>query len=110
MDSSHVIVSLVLLAGGVVGAGIWGYRQRRKHLIERYGDAETARRMMRGIVWQGETAEQLRESLGEPEDIDEKVLKTKRKEVWKYRRTGKNRFGLRVTLDDGIVTAWDKND
>ena len=61
-------------------------------------------------VGQGETQEQLLESLGRPEDIDKKVLKTKTKEIWKYRKTARNRFGLKVTLDDGIVTGWEQND
>ena len=65
---------------------------------------------MRGVLWQGETAEQLRESLGTPPDTDQKVLKTKTKEIWKYRPTKRNRFGLKVTLDDGIVTGWEQND
>ncbi len=65
---------------------------------------------MRGVLWQGETAEQLRESLGNPADTDEKVLKTKTKEIWKYRPTARSRFGLKVTLDDGVVTGWEQKD
>ncbi len=89
---------------------VWAYRRRRRHLVERYGDPEIARRIMRGILWQGETAEQLRESLGTPADTDQKVLKTKTKEIWKYRPTARNRFGLKVTLDDGIVAGWEQKD
>jgi hypothetical protein len=101
------IAALGLLA---IVIAIWGYRQRRRHLIERYGDPEIARRIMKGILWQGETQEQLLESLGRPEDTDEKVLKTKTKQVWKYRPTAKNRFGLKVTLDDGVVVGWEQKD
>ena len=109
----HLSSYLALLAGAValVGAvGVWGYFQRRKQLTAKYGDPEITRRIMKQEVWQGETQEQLLESLGKPEDVDQKVLKTKSKEVWKYRPTGKNRFGLKVTLDDGIVVAWDMKD
>ena len=104
---------LTLLFGALVLAalvGVWGYRQRRKQLTEKYGDPEIARRIMKKVLWQGETQEQLLEALGTPEDIDQKILKTKSKEVWKYRPSGKNRFGLKVTLDDGIVVAWDMKD
>lgn len=94
----------------VLAICIWGYRQRRRHLIEKYGDPEIARCIMRGIIWKGETQEQLIESLGNPVDTDQKVLKTKIKEVWKYRRTARNRFGLKVTLDDGVVSGWELND
>lgn len=91
-------------------ACVWGYRQRRKQLTGKYGDPEIARRIMRRVLWPGETQEQLLESLGTPADTDQKILKTKSKEIWKYRPVGKNRFGLRVTLDDGIVVAWDSKD
>ncbi len=89
---------------------VWAWRRRRRHLIERYGDPEIARRIMRGVIWQGETQEQLIESLGQPKDIDQKVLKTKTKEIWKYRPTTRQRFGLKVTLDDGVVVGWEEND
>ncbi len=98
------------LAVFVLAVCVWAYRRRRRHLIEMYGDPEIARRIMKCILWKGETQEQLVESLGRPADIDQKVLKTKTKEVWKYRPTARNRFGLKVTLDDGIVAGWERND
>lgn len=110
MDPTLIIIAIVVLLGLIAAGAIWAYRQRRKHLTEKYGDEEIARRMMRGVIWQGETREQLLESLGKPVDIDEKVLKTKSKEIWKYRKTTRNRFGLKITLDDGVVVAWEKND
>ncbi len=109
----HLSSILALLVGTLVFVAlvcVWGYLQRRKQLTEKYGDPEIARRMMKRVLWQGETQEQLLESLGTPEDIDQKILKTKSKEVWKYRPSGKNRFGPKVTLDDGIVVAWDIKD
>ena len=48
------------------------------------------------------------DSLGQPQDIDTKVLKTKKKEIWKYNHNGGNRFGLRITLDNDIVVGWDQ--
>ena len=104
---------LALLLGAVVLVAlvcVWGYLQRRRQLTEKYGDREIARRMMKRVLWQGETQEQLLESLGTPADVDQMVLKTKSKEVWKYRPAGKNRFGLKVTLDNGVVVAWDMKD
>jgi hypothetical protein len=110
MDPILVIAAIVVILVLVAAGAIWAYRQRRKHLTEKYGDEQIARRMMKGVIWQGETREQLLESLGKPVDIDEKVLKTKSKEIWKYRKTARNRFGLKITLDDGVVVAWEKND
>src|SRR5207249_11873632 len=77
------------------------------NLTARFG-AETCFRILAHQLWIGQTQEQLREALGKPVDIDEKVLKTKRREVWKYDQTGTNRFNTRVTLDNGIVTGWDR--
>jgi hypothetical protein len=42
---------LVLVAAGAV----WAYGAAQ-HLTEKYGDEEIARRMMKGVIWQGETA------------------------------------------------------
>ena len=115
--ASVALLTLPQLLAAVAGVGlliagicVWAYARRRKHLIARYGDPEIARCIMRGTVWKGETQEQLLESLGQPADLDQKVLKTKTKEIWKYRKTARNRFGLKVTLDDGIVTGWEQND
>lgn len=80
--------------------------QRHASLAARFGPA-TADRIMRGEIWVGQTREQLVESLGQPEDRDVKVLKTKTKEVFKYQRTGANRYALRITLDDDVVVGWE---
>lgn len=109
----HFASIISVFAGALVLVAlvcVWGYLQRCRHLAAKYGDPEIARRIMRKVLWQGETQEQLRESLGTPADIDQKILKTKSKEVWKYRPVGKNRFGLKVTLDDGTVVAWEMKD
>lgn len=81
---------------------------RRMRLTMKYRDEQLVQNLLDERFWQGQTAEQLRDSLGEPLDIDQKVLKTKVKEVWKYEQTGKNRYGLKITLDDGIVVSWDQ--
>lgn len=77
-------------------------------LTMKYRDEQLVQNLLDERFWQGQTAEQLRDSLGEPLDIDQKVLKTKVKEIWKYEQTGKNRYGLKITLDDGIVVSWDQ--
>jgi len=45
--------------------------------------------------------------IGRPVDIDQRVMKTRVREVWKYRQTGKGRFALRITLENNIVVGWD---
>ncbi len=81
---------------------------RRMQLTMKYKDEELVENLLQERFWRGQTAEQLRDSLGEPLDIDQKVLKTKVKEVWKYEQTGKNRYGLKIKLDNGVVVGWDQ--
>ena len=47
------------------------------------------------------------EMLGDPIDVEETVMRTKTKRTLKYARTGANRYGLRVFVDDGIVVGWE---
>lgn len=82
-------------------------RRKRAALTEKYQDAEIADRIMKKQFWQGMSDEQLLESLGKPVEFDEKVLKTKTKQTFKYEQTGANRFDTRIHLEDGIVVGWD---
>lgn len=81
--------------------------RRRKELLDKYADAMIVERIMSKMFWQGQTPEQLLDSLGTPVDVDRKIMKTKSKEVWKYHQTGKGRFGLRITFEDGYVVGWE---
>lgn len=95
----------------VVVSLVWGVIQnqrKREMLMKKYNNKELVDRLMKGMFWQGQTSDQLHDSLGRPLDIDQKVLKTKKKEVWKYNSTGKNRYALKITLDNDVVVGWDK--
>lgn len=100
------VVILVLTV--VFGLVFYGQKKKRAALMLKYRDEKLVDRLMRGDVWQGETHEQLRDSMGRPLDIDQQVMKTKTKEVWKYRQKAKNQYALRIFLEDGIVVGWDK--
>lgn len=102
-------------AAGIIGAIALVFiiralsRARRKaSLFAKYGDAELVDRIINKVVWVGETQAQLSESLGSPADTDEKVLKTKTKVIWKYHHQGGNRYGLRITVENGEVVGWDE--
>lgn len=82
--------------------------QRRKHLLKKYGDQKLVDMILKKMFWHGQTAEQLRDSLGHPAETDHKAMKTINREIWKYNRTGHKRFGLRITVDDGFVAGWDQ--
>lgn len=106
MDSG-VFVFLLILGGFVwVGLKIWAAESRKKRLIAKYGDNDLTRTIIAKKICQGMTSEQLIDSWGRPEETDEKILKTKTNETWKYGRTGKNRFNNRVYVENGIVVGW----
>lgn len=83
-------------------------KKRREELLTKYGDPEIVDMIMKKMFWQGQTPEQLVDSLGNPIDVDRKIMKTKTKEVWKYNKIGKGRYALRITIEDGYVVGWDK--
>jgi hypothetical protein len=79
--------------------------ERLRTVSEKY-TGEVAAAIRQKMCWRGQTAEQLRDSLGSPDAIDVKLLKTRHREIWKYGHYEANRYRARVTLDDGIVTTW----
>lgn len=83
------------------------YQHRVTVLRSKY-DEDTVQKILTKTLWAGETAAQLLDSHGNPEDTDTRTLKTKVREVWKYYEQGKNRYGLRVTLENGVVIGWDE--
>jgi hypothetical protein len=108
-------VGWVMPVTGIVGAVIlmvWyqhAKSQRRlSELREKYQDEEVVQKIFQGYFWQGQSQGQLQDALGPPVDVDHRVLKTKTRDVWKYQHQGGNRYGLRITLENGFVTGWDK--
>jgi hypothetical protein len=101
-----IIIGLIV----ALWLGVRAYlkRNRRKALLAKYGDPEIVERILSRSVWTGQTQEQLRDSLGNPVDVDQKVFKSKIKETWKYNRRGRNRFGLRISVENNIVVGWDQ--
>lgn len=83
-------------------------RARVRYLRDKYQDEGIVQDILAKRFWIGQTAEQLTDSLGPAVATDHKFLKNKNRDIWKYNRHGVNRFGLRITVEDGYVTAWDK--
>jgi membrane protein implicated in regulation of membrane protease activity len=81
---------------------------RKIALLEKYKDEEIVANIIERRLWVGQTREQLVDSFGAPHDIDERVLKTKKKETWKYGHKGANRYEYRVTLESDHVVGWDE--
>lgn len=82
--------------------------RRRKELLDKYGDEELVSRILDQVIWEGEPAEILLESLGPPVERDQQVLKTKTKETWKYYPVARRRYALKIHLENGIVYGWDQ--
>jgi hypothetical protein len=50
----------------------------------------------------------LTDSLGNPPNVDRKLMATRKREVWKYNPIGRGRYALRVTLDNDVVIQIDQ--
>lgn len=110
-DSVGGVGPLIALLVGAVVLVVWLKSSRKKkklaYLMAKYGDAEIVANIYNHRFWQGQTAEQLVDSLGNPHGVDKKLLRTIKREVWKYNPRGVNRYGLRITLDNDTVSGWD---
>ena len=80
--------------------------ERFQNLVQRFGEGN-ANRIVGKTLWQGATAEMIHEMLGAPENVSSKVLKTMKRDVWKYNRLDARRYGLQVTLENGVCVGWE---
>ena len=81
--------------------------RREKLLLDRYGETEIGRKIINRELWIGETEAQLMDSHGYPDGgTDDDVSEKRTRSVWKYYGNGANRFGLKVTLVNGVVKSW----
>lgn len=102
------VIAIVVVIVAVVGYKRWQRQKRIEYLLDKYGDEAAVDRIMRRILWQGETAQMLVDSLGNPLNVDRKVMATRKREVWKYNQTGRGRYALRITLDNDVVIEIDQ--
>ena len=79
-----------------------------KKLLNKYNDQTIVENIMNKTLWQGETKEQVEDSLGYAQDVDEKVFKLKTRETWKYQHESGNRYRLRVFIENDIVVGWEQ--
>jgi outer membrane protein assembly factor BamE (lipoprotein component of BamABCDE complex) len=101
------LTAAILVAPLLVGWKMVSAFSRRRRISGKYAKADVAWKILNKQLWVGQTAEQVIDALGRPSDIDQKLSKTKAKQTWRYDRQGKNRFGLKVVLEDGLVVGWD---
>jgi len=105
-----VAALLLLVAAGVLVFVARGLAKNSRYakLMAKYGDEKLVHALVTQTIWQGMTIDQLKDSWGEPVAVEQKVMKTKVREIYKYKPLGKNRFRDKVTLEDGIITGWDQ--
>lgn len=135
-DSSGLAIAAMLIFGGLSVAWDWSkanwptlcaigaflmmvmfvraYQRRTARqrwvatLKSKYGNDDIVNQILSRQFWSGQTSEMLRDSLGEPADCEQKVLKTKTKAIWKYHHKHSNQYGLRVFLENNVVTGWEQ--
>ena len=72
----------------------------RARVVQQY-DPDTAAKILRQEIWQGMTVQQLLDSAGQPDSVQETVTKRINREVWKY-----DVWSTRVTVENGVVVGW----
>jgi hypothetical protein len=80
---------------------------RLGRLICKYNVYKTANMVFRGEIWQGQTEMQLLDARGEPSKKN-RLPAVPEREEWIYRARGLGRDRLQVTLENGMVTAWNQ--
>lgn len=108
MEVALFIGFLLFLLIACLWLAWWVQEQRRKQLLEKYGDEKTVKSIIAREIWQGMSEQMLIDSRGRPVEIDERVYKSKEKRTYKYTRTGKNRFKSKIYLENTLVIGWDE--
>lgn len=86
-------------------------KRAKNHIYElmlKYDDKEIVSRILNQSIWVGQTASQLLDSLGNPEDTSEWCNTKEFGETWKYYQTGKNRYALKIYIVNNHVSGWDR--
>jgi len=101
-DDTNTIIFFIVIIALIV----WVRGGRKRKLMSKYNDKEIVNKIMKGTFWKDGTNEMLLDALGKPKEIEQKVFKSKVKEVWKYYQVGKNSFKLKVILENNIIVGW----
>ncbi len=110
-EAFGAVLPIMKLVAGVILFFVFSEisaKKRRSQLLEKYGDENLVDLLMRKRFWEGQDAEQLLDALGQPVAVDDKRLKTKKKQIWRYNHRGANRYALRITLENDVVVGWDQ--
>jgi len=73
LDSVRVATPIIIFVVIIAGVVWYKHAQRQKriqYLLDKYGDEQIVNQILRRHFWQGQTAEQLRDSVGNPITVD----------------------------------------
>lgn len=77
--------------------------------MKKYKNQRVVDRIIEQILWEGETYEQVVDSLGRAKSIDLKVFKGNKREILKYNYDKyKIRYLTKVTLENGKIIGWEE--
>ena len=82
--------------------------ERAQRIRKKYGRTAIARKLIRKILWTGETTEQLRDSFDAPVGITRNPLHTSNSEIWEYVGKDADLPDFHITVKDGLVIGWVK--
>jgi hypothetical protein len=86
-------------------------QQRQQYLLAKFGnDQNLVQRVLEHNIQLGDSKEFVLETFGQPVSTDSEILKTKTKEVWKYRKgneTRQDQCNFQVKFENDIVVGWD---
>ena len=80
--------------------------ERRSALSRKYGDSPHLSDLMNGTIRIGMTMEQVIDSWGQPDAVEERVLKTKTTQTLKYGQINSRTFKQQVKFENGLVVGW----
>ena len=106
-DLAVGVIVLIVLVIPIVkfAAALRRKRKIKEALVSQFG-ADTAERLLKNEIWQGMTRKMLLAAMGKPTDVEQNILKSKKKETWKYGWERANRFKLQVLLENDVVVGW----
>jgi hypothetical protein len=102
-----IVLTGVLIVAALIALAEWRNKVRRQTLLAKYGDLRIVGLIMSKSIWEGQSTEQLVDSIGSPVAVDESRLKTKTKQVWKYNQASRG-FRTKVIIENGVVVGWDQ--
>ncbi len=108
MSFSQAIALFCLVTISIIFCEFLLSQRHKARLIKKYNNESLAYDIENNLFWRGQTADQLVESIGIPERIDQTILNSRTNEIWKYGHQSNDCFKLTITLSDGIVNDWNQ--